>query len=57
MDRKGYSKLNMSVLQNKKSKTVSSAEALRDVVPFNWSEQVLTGKQKIKVTACDEKKN
>lgn len=32
---------------NKKHKIISSEEALKDVVPINWSNDVLSGKKKV----------
>ena len=35
--------------------TISIKEALRDIVPFEWSENVLKGKSKVKIVSA--KKN
>lgn len=45
-DRSGYRRLDMSKLKNRKIGTISSEEALKDVIPINWSEDVLSGKKK-----------
>lgn len=41
--------LNLQKLKNKKITTISSEEALADIVPFNWSEEVLNGTKKVLV--------
>lgn len=41
--REGYRKLNMSKLNNRKHKTISTAEALQNITPIQWSENVLNG--------------
>lgn len=44
----GYKKVDYkSLLKNKRTIIVSSQEALKDVVPIEWSEDVLSGKTKI----------
>ena len=41
-------KLNLKELRKtKKTKIVSSAEALKDVVRFDWNETVLNGERKV----------
>jgi hypothetical protein len=35
------------LLKNKKTKIVSSEEALKDIIPVDWSEDVLSGKKKV----------
>ena len=42
--------LNLSILRTKKTAIMSSTEALKEVTPINWSNDVLTGKKKIIVT-------
>ena len=42
--------LNLSILETKKTVIISSKEALKEVTPINWSNDVLTGKKKIIVT-------
>lgn len=39
--------LDMSKISNKKSKIVSTEDALKDVAPINWSQDILLGKRKI----------
>ncbi|MFC0903849.1 hypothetical protein ACFHWD_03985 [Clostridium sp. MT-14] len=40
-------KLNINKLNNKKHIYVSSEEALKDIIPFNWSKDVLNGKKRV----------
>lgn len=40
-------RLDFSKLSGKKLKIVSSEEALKDVIPINWSIDVLSGDKKI----------
>lgn len=49
MDNKKYQRLNMENFNAKKSIFVSSQESLKDIVPINWSIDVLKGKRKITV--------
>jgi hypothetical protein len=35
------------LLKNKKTTIVSSEDALKDIIPFNWSNDVLSGRKKI----------
>ena len=46
--------LDLSVLMQKKGKIISSAEALRDVKPIEWEEEILRGEKKITVTKAKE---
>lgn len=32
---------------NKNSKIISSKDALKDVIPFEWNEEVLNGEKKV----------
>ena len=48
--RKNFPKLDMAVIDSKKVKIVSTAEAIKDVVPFNWDNDVLRGNKRIIVT-------
>ena len=43
-------KLNMEKINSRITKIVSSEEALRDVVPIDWSDEVLSGKKKVTIT-------
>ena len=42
--------LNMERINKRIKKTISMEEALKDVVPVNWSEEVLSGQQQVVVT-------
>ncbi|EDK32531.1 hypothetical protein [Clostridium kluyveri] len=42
--------LNLNKLKNRQRTNISSEEALKDVIPFNWSKEVLDGKKKITVS-------
>ena len=42
-------KLNINKLKDREHINISSEEALKDVIPFNWSKEVLEGKKKITV--------
>lgn len=53
MEKKNCKSLDLSKLQNKKSVIISSKEALRDVTPITWSEEVLAGKKKI-IVGCNK---
>ena len=50
----GYRQLDLNKLKGKSRKTIASEEALKDVIPIEWSESVLQGK--IKVLLVSEKK-
>ncbi|WP_193353458.1 hypothetical protein [Clostridium botulinum] len=39
--------LNINKLAIKKITTISSKEALEDIIPFHWSEEVVNGTKKI----------
>ncbi|AGY78002.1 hypothetical protein [Clostridium autoethanogenum] len=39
--------LNLNKLKNRDFISLSSKEALKEVVPIDWSEEVLTGKKKV----------
>ena len=40
----GYRQLNMDIIKKKPSKVVSSSEALKNIVPVEWSDEVLSKK-------------
>ncbi len=42
--------LNMERINKRIKKTISMEEALKDVVPVNWSEEVLSGQRQVVVT-------
>lgn len=45
-----YNTLDLCTLMGKKSKIVSSEEALKNVKPIEWSDDVIQGKKKVLVT-------
>ena len=45
-----FSKLNFS------GRFISTEEALKDIEPFDWEEEVLKGNKKIIITTCKNKK-
>lgn len=45
-ERKGYHRLNMSKIKFY-DEPISTEEVLKDVIPINWSDDVLTGKKKV----------
>lgn len=47
---KKYRKLDRSKLKNRKRTIISSEEALKDVVPIDWSDEVLSGVQEASFT-------
>ena len=46
-ERKGYRRLDMSKIKNRETGTMSLKESLKDIVPINWSDDVLNGKKKV----------
>ena len=42
--------LNLDKIKNKPCKIVTSEEALKDIIPFNWSKEVLEGKKTVVVS-------
>lgn len=42
-----YKTLDLDKLRTKKSTIVSTEEALKDIVPINWSKDVLSGEKKV----------
>ena len=49
MDRSGYRRLDFSKLKFKDS-PISTEEALKDIEPFNWTQDILCGKKKIVIS-------
>lgn len=47
MDEKKHKSFDLSQLAGKQADIVSSKEALKDVTPFDWSEDVLNGNKKV----------
>ena len=44
-----YRKLNMSKLRDRKRSTISSKNALKDVIPIEWSNDVKAEKKKVEI--------
>ena len=57
MDKKEtqYAHFDLQILANKKSRIISSEEALKDVVPIDWGSEVLEGKKKVLVTEVKDR--
>lgn len=43
-------KLNITKVQSRIVKSISTEEALKDIIPFQYSQEVLTGRSKIILT-------
>ncbi len=50
MNNKNLKSLDLNKLKDKKTTIISSENALKDVTPIDWDEDVLSGKKK--VTLC-----
>lgn len=48
--KQGYVAFDLQMLSGKRQKTISSKEALKDVKPIDWGEDVLSGKKKVIAT-------
>lgn len=44
-----YRRIDFGKIRNRNRKIVSSEEALKDVKPIEWSEDVLNGKRKVTI--------
>lgn len=42
--------LDVSVLKNRSTRTISTEQALADVIPVNWPEEVLNGQKKVTIS-------
>ena len=42
-----YRKLDIKKISKRKHHVITSEEALKDIVPFNWSDDVKNGKKKV----------
>lgn len=42
-----YNTFDLNVIMKKNAKVISSEEALKDVNPVEWSEDILQGKEKV----------
>ena len=45
-----YRRLDLEKLQSRITKVITTEEALKDVVPMEWPEEVLSGKKKVIIT-------
>ena len=54
MERVDYKPLNLKKLQEKKSVVVPAKEALNDVEPIMWSEEVVSGNKKVLLVEKDK---
>jgi len=50
IDNKEYRHLDITKLRSKKSIVISSEESLKDIVPIDWSDEVLSGEKKVIIT-------
>mgnify|MGYP004475755775 FL=1 len=53
---KEYPHFDMSILENKKRMTISTTEALKDIIPISWSDDVLNNEKLVTVTKAGERK-
>jgi len=51
IENKEYRRLDITKLRSKKSSVISSEESLKDIVPIDWSDEVLSGKKKVIITS------
>ena len=49
----GKASLSLLNLMDKKRIIVSTEESLEDIIPINWSEDVLSGKKGIEICGCE----
>jgi len=47
MEKNTYKPLDLKKLQNKEHTITSSEEALKDVIPIDWDNDVVNGKKKV----------
>ena len=45
-----YQRLDLEKLQSRITKVITTEEALKDVVPMEWPEEVMSGKRKVIIT-------
>ena len=53
IDRSQYKRLNLSKL-NFSSRSISTEEALRDVIPIQWSNDIISGKKEVIIKGIDK---
>lgn len=49
-----YRRLDFSKLKHRMGNIISTEEALKDVTPIQWPEEVLTGKKKVIITKAEK---
>jgi len=49
----GKVSLSLLSLLNKKRVIISTEESLEDIIPINWSEDVLSGKKRVEICGCE----
>ena len=49
-NKQAYRRLDLEKLQSRFTEPISTEEALRDVVPMEWPEEVMSGKKKVIIT-------
>lgn len=54
MDITEHRQLNLSKILNRPMRIISSEEALKDVTPIQWSENILSGKMKVVICQSNE---
>lgn len=47
IDNLQYKRLDFNKIKNITNENISSEEALKDIVPIQWSEDILSGKKKV----------
>ena len=45
-----YRRLNVEKLKSRITKTISTEEALKDIEPIAWTDEVLSGQRKVNIT-------
>lgn len=50
-----YKKLNKEILENRNRRIISSSEALKDVIPMQWSDEVINGSKKVIIGKASRK--
>lgn len=56
MDDNKKKRLDLEILKSKKSKIVSMEDALKDVEPIEWTEDVIEGKKKVLIKQIGQDK-
>ena len=51
----GFAPLNLNLIKSKHSKIVPSENALKDVTPISWSDDVISGKKIVTLTTKEKK--